>query len=114
MMASMVDGPLSQLSARAAITILNDSKTVTGPRRGEKVYNRSQQTPPSSIGQVYVQSGLGFEAHPTTATLVAPHSQWTQFGPEGYPLTPSYLIASGNHLDAGALAGPDQRTPLFL
>jgi hypothetical protein len=110
----MVDSPLSQLSGRASITILNDSKTVSRPRRGEKVYNRSQQTPPSIIGQVNAQAGLGFEAHPTTATLVAPHSQWTQFGPEGYPLTPSYLTASGNHLDAGALAGPHQRTQLFL
>jgi hypothetical protein len=53
-----------------------------------------------------VESSLAHRVRGNTPAFTAPLQKWSEFEPEGYPLTPSFLIASGNYLDARLVAQP--------
>lgn len=88
------------------MVVANDMNMTKQRKRREDAYERSKEEVLSSAGQGKVESSLAHRVRENTPAFTAPLQKWSEFGPEGYPLTPSFLIASGNFLDARLVAQP--------
>lgn len=101
-----IDSALSHPCERASVVVVNDMNMTKQRKRREDEYERSKEEVLSSAGKGKVESSLAHRVRENTPAFTAPLQKWSEFGPEGYPLTPSFLIASGNFLDARLVAQP--------
>ena len=95
---------LSYPCERNSVSLQNDPYARNMRRKRELEYEARRTQALVQIEKGKVDTTLGERVREATPAFCSPPPIWTQYGPNGYPSTPSYLIANRSYFDGSDLA----------